>query len=281
MSTTLLQLAPELHLLIGECLSQADLSSLIQAHRRLWHVLTPQLYRRAVQADSGRAALESAVRKGNTLGADLLLATPGASAIVRENETGKTALHVAAGYGQAEAAALLLQRGANANAVGKFGCTPLHLAAVPGSIDLKLLKFGADRILRDSGGARAIGANVDGPEDYYDGKLAVVKVLLTAGADVDAKLWYRGGFMTPLVLAARWGHRDMVELLLQAGADERCVLEKANLASRDTRAMMIDVVQSVAVDTAGSCRNLRQIETGSEIANFVGVSTGAAHVRCS
>ena len=49
--------------------------------------------------------------------------------INRVGEDEKTALHLAAKIGHNEIVEILLQRGANFNAIDKDGCTPLHLAA--------------------------------------------------------------------------------------------------------------------------------------------------------
>jgi ankyrin repeat protein len=51
----------------------------------------------------------------------------------------------------------------------------------------------------------------------WRGHADVVKLLLQAGADVNAKT--RSNSETPLHLAAMHGHTDVIQLLLQAGAD--------------------------------------------------------------
>ncbi|XP_071111284.1 uncharacterized protein [Haliotis cracherodii] len=51
----------------------------------------------------------------------------------------------------------------------------------------------------------------------YAGNLEEVKRLLSRGVDVNCRrVW---GSMTPVMWAARWGHRDVVELLVGEGAD--------------------------------------------------------------
>ena len=95
---------------------------------------------------------------------------------------GFTALHLAAFFGQEDAAKLLLERGAEVNVVARnpsIVVTPLHSAAA---------------------GSHA----------------GIVKLLLEHGADPNAA--QDGGF-TPLHSAAQNDDRESVEALLEAGAD--------------------------------------------------------------
>lgn len=95
---------------------------------------------------------------------------------------GFTALHYAAFFGQADAARILLERGAEVEVVARsesIRVTPLHSAAA---------------------GSHA----------------GIVKLLLEAGADPNAA--QDGGF-TPLHSAAQNDDRESVEALLEAGAD--------------------------------------------------------------
>lgn len=95
---------------------------------------------------------------------------------------GFTALHLAAFFGQEDAARILLERGAEANLVARhesIHVTPLHSAAA-------------------------------------GGHPAIVKLLLEHGADPNAA--QDGGF-TPLHSAAGNDDRESVEALLEAGAD--------------------------------------------------------------
>ena len=99
----------------------------------------------------------------------------------RPNAQRKTALHEVASTPQLEAAALLLARGANPNARAEDELTPLHLTA-----------FG----------------------NQQSGEMA--EQLLAAGAEVNARNKYEA---TPLVLAARQGNLQVIQSLLDAGAD--------------------------------------------------------------
>ena len=94
-----------------------------------------------------REVLQVLLAAGTSLGLDLV--------DVKEND-GSTALHEAAEYGHIEAAALLLERGANVNALENLGNMPLHIAA-----------------------------NQMTP--VYAGLEAMIKLLLKYDADTDAK----------------------------------------------------------------------------------------------
>jgi ankyrin repeat protein len=100
---------------------------------------------------------------------------------------GFTALHFAAFFGKAEVARILLQAGADVNAVARndLRVQPLHSAA-------------AGR------------------------HLEVCRLLLAAGADVDAP--QAGGFR-PLHAAAQNGDPELVELFLSARADPRAATD--------------------------------------------------------
>ena len=115
---------------------------------------------------------------------------------------GFTALHLAAFFGQAEAAKILLERGAEVNLVARnasIHVTPLHSAAA--------------------------GSHAE-----------IVKLLLEHGADPNAA--QDGGF-TPLHSAAQNDDRESAEALLEAGADPSLANDDgqtpADLAGDETR----------------------------------------------
>jgi uncharacterized protein len=100
---------------------------------------------------------------------------------------GFTALHLAAFFGRAEAVRLLLDVGADPNAVGtseQIGpVQPLHSAAASGRVEgvRLLLERGADVNARQGGGFTALHAAAAS----HDVELA--RLLLAAGADMTAK----------------------------------------------------------------------------------------------
>jgi len=126
-----------------------------------------------------------------------------------------TALHIAITQGSTDIAALLIDYGADLEAISEIqqGARPLHLAAGFGDMPVStlLIQSGADIEARDdleqTPLIRAAAAGHEG----------TVRLLLDAGAAVDS----RGGTRqrTPLLSAAYFGHLDAVKLLTERGAD--------------------------------------------------------------
>ena len=137
---------------------------------------------------------------GRTRGLEELLDSE-STLVTSWSKDGFTALHLAAFFGEEEAAKILLERGAEVNLVARnatIHVTPLHSAAA---------------------GSHA----------------AIVKLLLERGADPNAA--QDGGF-TPLHSAAQNDDRESAEALLEAGADPSLVNAEgktpADLAGDDT-----------------------------------------------
>jgi uncharacterized protein len=166
----------------------------------------------------------------------LLDASPGGTAA--QDEYGATPLHWALEAGQAEAARLLIDRGADVSARDRRGQTPLLLAALsnePALAEL-LLARGAEVDIRAAaavGDAERLGRLLAGAPTLAHatdergwtalhwaartGRLGTARRLLEAGAPINAR---DGHGRTALWAAAYEGHhREMVELLLEHGAD--------------------------------------------------------------
>jgi hypothetical protein len=196
-------------------------------------------------------ALIRAAAEGDISGIDeLLRAGASVNCTVDIGEFGSP-LSAAAYKGRLDAVRLLLDRGADQNLVSDAG--PLINAAEAGHVDIVslLLDRGAtiDRIVPGNQNAliRASGK----------GRLEVVKLLVARGADVNARAWapqsktYRvvnaegkivtvvnavvkadgtrqrveypsskGEWMTPLIMAKRGGHKEVVAFLIASGAQE-------------------------------------------------------------
>ena len=125
------------------------------------------------------------------------------------------ALGLAAEAGEAEAAAALLDAPGGGGGGGGGGTAPLMKAAAKGHAELVsvLVSRGADANAR--GGEKMYGAGA-----LYvaaqGGHLAACRALLEAGADADARLDQIG--ITPLFVAAERGAAAVVRLLLERGA---------------------------------------------------------------
>jgi len=124
---------------------------------------------------------------------------------------GWTPLHLAAFFGALDAAQLLIDSGADLQAVSRNSLhnTPLHAATAGGHTDIALLLIerGADVTVRDAGQHTSLHIAAE------SGLTDVVKALLARGADplaVDAD------DQTPLSRAAAKNRHEVVDLLNEA-----------------------------------------------------------------
>ena len=148
------------------------------------------------------------------------------------NRDGATALHGAAFLGRAKAAELLLENGADPDARNHRGETPMNglktdwettqfLAGLLGvEIDRQSVEHGRDQVealLRRHG---AGSANRISDELYgaaITGNIEAVRKYLTDSPDINAVDGKYG--VTPLCWAAFGGHAEIIELLIESGAD--------------------------------------------------------------
>ncbi|XP_017276709.1 ankyrin repeat domain-containing protein 50 [Kryptolebias marmoratus] len=166
----------------------------------------------------GWTALRSAAWGGHCEAVCLLL-DAGADVNGCDNE-GRTALRAAAWGGHEEIVLTLLDYGAQINKTDSKGCTPLIAAAYMGhheTVEI-LLDRNAEVDLADRDGRTALSVvalcvpTAAGIKSFGE----VAGLLLERGADPGHR---DHDGMTPLLLAAYEGHEDVVELLLEAGAD--------------------------------------------------------------
>ncbi len=158
-----------------------------------------------------KTALHIAAKNGNNLSIVALI-RQGADIHAVETEYDYTALHLAALYGHTESIITLITNGADVRATCVQNFTALHLAAENGHTEsvVTLIENGAD--------VHAISAHNETAvyRATYFGRTTTVTTLIAHGANVDTS-------ETLLQAVARNGHRDMVTLLINLGADVHAV----------------------------------------------------------
>jgi ankyrin repeat protein len=147
---------------------------------------------------------------------------------------GETPVMVAARSGNPDVVEQLLAKGANVNSRAARGQTALMWAVAQkhaGVVDV-LLRHGADVHARSDVWSQMMAVPPHGRPEYNSmiphggdtalmfaarvGDLVSARLLVSAGANVnDADAWG----ISPMVLAAHSGHTDLVEFLLEKGAD--------------------------------------------------------------
>ena len=162
-------------------------------------------------APDGRTALMIAARAADAeVVVQLLAAGADANAVTLN---GGTPLMFAVLGGDETIVALLLDAGARHEAQAKLGWTALALAAVKGYVQVVdvLLDAGADQRICDAYGWTPLMRAVD------IGRLEVARMLLDApGVDLSAQ---QESGATALHIAAATGDDDIVQLLVERGAD--------------------------------------------------------------
>ena len=169
----------------------------------------------------GRTPLQCAVRSGNLTLVKLLLKN--GALINYKNENNFTALMEALERGDKGIVSFLVHRGADVNAIGPDGWTPLHFA-----LKLSNDSVGLVELLLIHGANASAKSNVHGDphgiEPYntplmmavLENNIDAVKLLLKNGAEVNHKC--RNGF-SALSLASELGRNNLVKMLLAYGAD--------------------------------------------------------------
>ncbi len=130
-----------------------------------------------------------------------------------QGDNGETPLITAIIGGHVLVASLLIDRGADIQARNKGGFTPLHAAAYANVVEIaeKLLSRGAD--VKDQMNKAGVTPLSVASEEGHPG---LVKVLIDHGADLEAG--ERNGY-TPLTRALWRGQKEVVALLQKSGAN--------------------------------------------------------------
>ena len=218
------------------------------------------------------AALADAAESGDWSAARSMLGA--ATAIDEAQADGTTALIWAAYHRNNELVQELLERGADANATNRYGMSALYQASRVGDAAMiaTLLEHGAD--------ANAAMPEGDTPLMLAarSGSVVATRQLLDAGADVDATESFHGE--TALVWAAGENHADIVDLLIERGANIDHVtteftwdLTQAGVSSELPRGGLQPLTHAVRENSLDSAQLL--IDAGADV-NFIdprGIST--------
>ena len=127
--------------------------------------------------------------------------------------SGCNSLHCAARGGNEAIIETLLSSGLDINSRSNDGTTPLMMAAFTGqekTVDL-LLSKGADPHLKNFIGRNLLHAAAEG------GNISIVKSMLSRSIDIDSKDDELS--FTPLIIAVKENHVEVMKYLLQKGAD--------------------------------------------------------------
>jgi ankyrin repeat protein len=169
--------------------------------------------------DAARTGDVEAVRESISSGGD----------VNQPERDGTTALLWSAYHADPSIVAMLLEQGADPNAANRFGVTPLLQSARMGDAQTlrTLLDGGATVTVDDSPLESALHAAARA------GSVEGVQLLLERGADVDALEPYQD--QTALMLATAEGHLDVVDALLNGGADPNLQARVSELTKRSMR----------------------------------------------
>ncbi|RXN06682.1 caskin-2-like isoform X1 [Labeo rohita] len=170
------------------------------------------------QDPDGFSALHHAALTGTTELLSLLLE---AQAVVDiKDSNGMRPLHYAAWQGKADSVLMLLRSGAAVNNASHDGQIPLHLAAQYGHYDV------SEMLLQHQSNPCILNKAKKTPLDLACefGRAKVAQLLLSSNMvasllEGDRKDGSDSNCNTPLHLAARNGHKDVIRLLLKAGID--------------------------------------------------------------
>jgi ankyrin repeat protein len=123
-----------------------------------------------------------------------------------------TPLDLASKYGQAKAAHMLIEHGADVTAQNEDGVTPLHLASREGRVGVAhmLIENGADVTTQNKHRETPLCLAL------IWGQMGVARMLIERGADVTAQI--KDG-ETPLHLASIWRQVEVTRMLIECGVD--------------------------------------------------------------
>jgi uncharacterized protein len=169
---------------------------------------------RNIRDQQGRTPFDAAAQSGDRFAMDYMLRHFGKETSQGSRREPKPwTLEYSALHRQTEVTKMLLKMGADPNATGTTGTTPLADAALKGDLD------GVRMLLAH--GARPNAVSRAGTQPIHDAALGdnaeVIRELAIQGADLNART--RDEVQTPLHIAAAMGKMKAVEALVALGAD--------------------------------------------------------------
>uniref|UniRef100_A0AAY4A4R4 CASK interacting protein 2 n=1 Tax=Denticeps clupeoides TaxID=299321 RepID=A0AAY4A4R4_9TELE len=193
----------------GDLLSAHKLLSKVKANRNKILGSTKRLNVNYQDSD-GFSALHHAALSGTSELLALLLEAQ--SMVDIKDSNGMRPLHYAAWQGKKDSVKLLLRAGASVNAASHDGQIPLHLSAQYGHYEV------SEMLLQHQSNPCTVNKAKKTPLDLACefGRFKVTQLLLNSNM-VGVLLEGEGKETTPLHLAARNGHKDIIRLLLRAG----------------------------------------------------------------
>ena len=199
-----------------EYLPTRDLSHFLLTCWRLKFLLTPRLYQLGLKDMYLLTALQWAAQNGHAFLAKQAILGGAEIEKLWQHHLLWTPLHMTAYYGHPAVTSILIEHGANVEAMDSDQLTPLHLAA----------KFGLSTVtsILTSHGANTTDVKKNRRTPLYlaakSGHTDVVSVLVKQGANTGAIDLNQ---QTPLHLAAKSGHSAAISILVEYGANVNAI----------------------------------------------------------
>ncbi|CAB3983026.1 serine threonine- phosphatase 6 regulatory ankyrin repeat subunit A-like [Paramuricea clavata] len=213
----------------------------------------------------GLTALHLAAQKGFKDIVEMLVTSFSASIDALSLE-GKTPLHLAAEGGKLEVCKILLHLKADTSATDNKGRTPLHYAAQKDHSDvIEFFLENRPQLVNQANAEGETCAHIAAAK----GSVAVIKELLKLKDIHMTEKFTTGSNSTPLHLAASGGHTEVVQVLLQNGADatpmDKHGMTAIHLAAKNGHTRVIEILkEKIPLDYASPKTGLSAIHVAAQ-----------------